>query len=192
MTDKLKQIFIDILAILIVFAAAYWVCRSLNRETQVIARTIEIILPGRTDTVAVPAQEGKPKPTSKDSTKFWKGKYDSLQTIIAGGDSTQSPDSTFAKHFLPYQIIVRDSLTTNYVTISPLAPAGTRARIDSTRYDTLKIAYTYLDTTIVVISGTSWKTYTTVGAGAVLGASIGNIPGAGIGAIIGLLINDLF
>jgi hypothetical protein len=162
-----------------------------NRTTTIEPRTITIVEPGRIDTVP------KPVPViqleqSRDSIEYWKGKYDSIQAVIANGDTEVSRDSIFSEYFLPYKATVRDSLTSNYLTIFPLNPLGSRLRIDSTRYDTLKISFTYADTTIYAPRRATLRTYIMVGGGAVIGASLGGEPGALVGALLGIVADELF
>lgn len=192
MNDKLKQFSIDLLAILITFAAGYYIGGKMNRETTITSRTVEIFVPGYTDATPKPVEAKKNPSIKKDSSDYWRKRNDSLQAIITGRDTTASADTARSEYIYPYQIVIPDSLTTNFVTVFPLNPLSTRARIDSTHYKPIRLNYTYLDTTVNVIHANSFRTYATVGGGAVLGAAIANIPGAGVGAIIGLIIDEMF
>jgi hypothetical protein len=154
-------------------------------------RVVNFNIPGRTDTKPVNVPVQKPKPLKKDSSDYWKKKYDSIQTITTPSDTTAAADSVRAEYIYPYQIEIDDSLTTNWATIFPLNPKGTRVRIDSTNYKPIKLSFAYIDTTINVTSGINLRTYATVGGGAVIGASVGGVPGAGIGALVGLLVEEL-
>lgn len=149
----------------------------------------KIIIPGRIDKSKKNLAVNKIK---IDSTEilFWKKKYDSLHAVIASIDTaraTAQAETTFAHYYLPFQAVVNDSLTTNYLTISPLNPQPTRVRIDSTRYDTLRIAYT--DTTIITRAAIRVETVIVVCGGAAIGSAIAGSAGAAIGASIGFLID---
>jgi hypothetical protein len=160
-----------------------------NRTTTIEPRTITIVEPGRIDTVPKPVTVIKWK-QSRDSIEYWKGKYDSIQAVIANGDTAVSRDSVFSEYFLPYKATVRDSFTSNYLTIFPLNPMGSRIRIDSTRYDTLRLTITYADTTVYAPRGATIRTYIMVGGGAVIGASLGGEPGALVGGLLGIVMDE--
>lgn len=191
--EKLKTFLIDLLFAVFFIAAGYFLSRqfNLNKETIIEARTVEFAVKIPADTIPkyVPVYIQK---QSKDSSKFWRSKYDSLSSVIAKSDSSESGDSTFAEYFYPYQTEVEDSLTKNFLTIFPLNPLGTRVRIDSTRYDTLKFSFTYLDTTINVTRGNSLQTYGLVAIGAAAGSAAKNEIGAALGAVAALLIDWMF
>lgn len=154
-------------------------------------RTVNFTIPGRTDSAPQNVPVNEFPPLKKDSSQFWKSKYDSIQALTDQRDTSKIADSVRAEYFHPYQIKIKDSLTTNWVTIFPLNPMGTRARLDSSSYKEIKLSFTYIDTTVNVTSGIKLRTYATVGGGAVIGATIGGIPGAGIGAIVGLIVEEI-
>lgn len=115
---------------------------------------------------------------------------DGVEPPRADSEPTVSRDSVFSEYFLPYKATVRDSLTSNYLTIFPLNPEGSRIRIDSTRYDTLKLLITYADTTIYAPRSATLQTYLLVGSGSVIGAVLGEEPGALIGVLLGIVVDE--
>lgn len=153
-------------------------------------RTVNFSIAERTERKPEVIPAKNPAPLKKDSSHYWKSKYDSIQALTDRRDTSKTADSIRAEYFYPYQIEVTDSLTTNYVTIFPLNPQECRARLDGTKYNEIKLSFTYIDTTVNVTRGVKLRTYVTVGSGAVIGATFGGIPGAGIGALAALVAEE--
>ncbi len=191
MSEKIRDVLILGVIAAVIFTAGYFTSRQTNRDTVIRERTVEFIVPGGTDTVKkyIPI---KKEVVNRDSIDYWKAQYDSISKAVAKGDTTESDDSTFAQYFLPYKAVIKDTLTENHLTILPLNPEGTRVRLDSTKYNTMKFRFTYLDTTINVIRGNDLKTYGIVATGAAIGAAAGDEIGAAIGASAALLFDWIF
>ncbi len=194
MTEKIRDVLIIGAIAVAIFAAGYFTGGQmlLNTNTTIIGKTLEYHSPGYTDDTPKPAPAKKLQPIKKDSSDYWRRINDSLQAIISGRDTTVSADSARAEYIEPYEITIEDSLTINKVKIFPLNPMESRALLLSTYYKPVNIKLNYLDTTINITRGNNLQTYATVGGCALIGATLGNIPGAGIGAMAGLLIDELF
>lgn len=192
--ERLKDILIVVAIAAAIFATGYISKGILDRNTNttVIGKTIYINIPGYVDNTSKPAPVKDSPPLKKDSSDYWKAKYDSIQSLTQKSDTSKSADSVRAEYFHPYQITVEDSLTTNWATIFPLNPRGTRARIDSTRYKPIELSYTYLDTTVNVTRENPFRTYGVVAAGAGIGAIAGGPIGAAVGAPAALLFDMIF
>lgn len=192
--ERLKDILIVGAIAAVIFAAGYFSKGIIDRNinTTVIGKTIYINVPGYVDNTSRPAPVKDNPPLKKDSSDYWKARYDSIQSLTQKSDTSKSADSIRAEYFHPHQIEVKDSLTTNWVTIFPLNPHGTRARIDSTRYNPINLTYTYLDTTINVTRNNPFRTYGVVAAGAGIGALAGGPIGAAVGAPAALLFDMIF
>jgi hypothetical protein len=181
----MRDLFIGMVVGMVLITSIYFFARSNKKET--IPQSFEINI--QPDTVAkyIPVIETKIDSSGKI---FWKSKYDSLQNIVDGIDTTKSPDSTFAEYFLPFKATVKDSLTENFLTVYPLNPIPLRVKLDSTIYKSIKF-----DTLITIptpVSKKSLSSLASVAVGAGAGAAIANIPGAMIGAAAGLVFDWLF
>jgi hypothetical protein len=162
MSEKLQGILVDLFCALIVFAAGYYLHGVMNRNvsTTVVGKTIEFTLPGRKDTVTKYLPVIKEK-VSKDSTQFWRGKYDSLRTAGPVSDTAKQDDPLFTRHLLPFKVIIRDDWTRNHLTVFPLNTDSDRVRVDLTEYDSLKFSVPYQDTTtnVIRIEQSWWDTW---------------------------------
>lgn len=182
------NILILILAASLILNFILW--RGRTPESVVIeGKTLIVERPAGTDTTSRPAPAKAKKNTAAE-----------IRTIVQRSDSTravidslppQQRDSAIAEREGPFQITIGDSLTTNFVTIFPQEPPVRRARIDSTQYKPIKWEIPYQDTTAIYKSDIGIRTYTITVASAVVGGTIAGPVGAGVGAIAGLLIDEL-
>jgi hypothetical protein len=155
----------------------------------VVGKTLFLETPGGTETKPQPARE-REKPIDSTEIRRILRVNDSLQSYITSLPAKQR-DSAIVDLSAPFQIVVEDSVSTNFVTIDPLKPKGLRATTDSTRYKPLKLSIFYLDTTEIVNYGTSITGYLSATAGAIVGSTIAGPPGAGVGALVGLAVAEL-
>lgn len=163
-------------------AGSYFYFRAHPPVQQHISFTVQL----PTDTTAKPVKVTASRSISKDSTRYWRNKYDSVHAIIAGVDTTQSADSAIADYILPEQAEIEDSTSIDFLTIYPMNPMGSRISHDSTHYKPF-----HCDTTITLpIQLSGARTYVTVGLCAITGAYLGGPLGAGVGGIFGLFLDD--
>jgi hypothetical protein len=118
----------DLKNIALVFLVAWIVATVFLRKDDVPApvKPIEITSPARVDTVPVPVYIVK---KVADST--------AIRTLLRQNDSLRAllGDTIFVQeYFAPYNITVDDSLTENYLTITPMEVEEERILLDSTYY----------------------------------------------------------
>jgi hypothetical protein len=151
-SEKIQGYLVDIFCALVIFGAGYYLHGVMNRNvtTTVIGKTVDLVLPGHRDTVYrfLPVIREK---QSKDSSRYWRTKYDSLCAARQNVDSTEQDDPLFTGHLLPFKVIIRDDWTRNHLTVFPLNTDSDRVRLDWTDYDSLRFKFNYQDTTTNVI-----------------------------------------
>ena len=186
MNEKLREAVVLTLIGVVIFAAGYFTNGLVNRNVgmTIVGKTLEFYVPGGTDTTPRPAVE-KPIPQDSSGVRQILRKVDSLEQYIASLPAPKRDSANLSRN-APYQIVVEDSVSTNFVTIDPLAPEGLRARTDSTQYKPLHLTFIVMDTTVNVNSGTTLTGYVTAGSGAVIGAIIAGPIGALAGCTMGL------
>lgn len=190
MNEKLRDAVALTLIGVVIFAAGFFTNGLVNRNAgmTIVGKTLEFYVPGGTDTTPRPAAE-KTIPQDSSGVRKILQKVDSLERHIASLPAPKR-DSVIVRRNAPYQIVVEDSVSTNFVTIDPLAPEGFRSRVDSTQYKPLNLSFMVLDTTVNVNSGISFQVGIITSGGAVVGAAIAGPAGAGVGAAIALVLNQ--
>lgn len=192
MNEKLRNAVVLTLIGVVIFAAGFFTNGLVNRNAgmTIVGKTLEFYVPGGTDTKPRPAVE-KPIPQDSSGVRQILRKVDSLERYIASLPAPKR-DSAIVRRNAPYQIVVEDSVSTNFVTIDPLAPEGLRARTDSTQYKPLHLTFVVMDTTINPVKKFGVSTVSLVGIGATTGAVISGPLGGGAGAIAGLVADWVF
>jgi len=192
MNEKLRDAVVLTLAGVVIFAAGFFTHSLVNRNAgmTIVGKTLEFYVPGGTDTTPRPAAE-KPIPRDSSADQTILQKVDSLERYIASLPAPKR-DSAIVRRNAPFQIVVEDSVSTNYVTIDPLAPEGLRARTDSTQYKPLQLSFMVMDTTNNPVKQFGVSTISLIGIGGTAGALIGGPLGGGAGGIAGLIADLIF
>jgi hypothetical protein len=186
----MKKYFIGIIIGLLIAAGLYFWSRASRRAYEGKRIPVSFIVQLPPDTVSKPVYV-RLQAITKDSSHYWRAINDSLQAIINGSDTSESADTAFAEYFHPYQAVIDDSTSKNFITIYPLNPLPARVVHDSTHYKPLRCD-TIITLPPVIDRDINVSTVASVGVGATGGAAIANVPGAAIGSIAGLIIDWIF
>lgn len=180
---KINNLLLLLLAASLLFNFIQW--RSHPRtETVIEGKFITVDVPAGTDTKPRPAPASRKK-TDTTAAREVVRRYDSTEAAIRSLPPA-AKDSAKGVQFGKFQIQVRDSFATLFISVDPLAPIENRATLDSIQYKALHWEIPYFDTTTLVKTGTSVTGYLSAAAGAVIGGSVAGPPGAGVGALLGL------